>query len=206
MKTRLISITPKAEQIIAYCARVSSPYQDNPKIESLLAYCVKHGHWSIFEMADMTVEIVTSRAIATQLLRHKSFFFQEFSQRYAKVQSFELYEARRQDINNRQNSIDDLPSSTKKWFISAQEKVHALAETMYKLALEEGVAKEQARFLLPMSSTTRLYMKGNVRSWIHYLQLRRAVDTQKEHRDIADNIWEIFKKELPVVGSLIQKG
>jgi len=205
METRLISITPEGERIIAYCARVSSPRQGNPKIEKLLSYCIKHGHWSIFEMADMTVEIKTSRAIAAQILRHKSFSFQEFSQRYAEVQSFELYEARRQDINNRQNSIDDLDSKTKQWFTQMQKELHQLTSTLYTTALSKGIAKEQARFLLPLSTQTKLYMKGSIRSWIHYLQIRRSPETQKEHRDIADSVWEIFKRELPTIGKLIEQ-
>jgi thymidylate synthase (FAD) len=200
---KLISITPDAETLIAYCARVSSPNQENPKIGSLLRYCMKHGHWSVFEMADMTVEIRTSRAISSQLLRHKSFVFQEFSQRYSEVQSFETYEARRQDGKNRQNSIDDLPEGTKQWFRDAQKQVQLYAKELYDYAIDSGVAKEQARFLLPMSSSTKLYMKGSIRSWIHYLKIRRGPETQKEHRKIADDILEIMKEQLPIIGGLL---
>lgn len=204
MNVKLISITPEGEQLIAYCARVSSPNQDNPEIASLLSYCIKHGHWSIFEMADMTVEIVTSRAIAAQLLRHKSFSFQEFSQRYAVATQFETYPARRQDKKNRQNSIDDLSTEVKDRFTAMQAEVTEMSHRLYQEALSLGIAKEQARFLLPLSTQTRLYMKGSIRSWIHYLQVRKDSTTQKEHRDIATQIWNIFQKELPIISTTLQ--
>lgn len=200
MNVKLISVTPKAEEIMAYCARVSSPNQDNPKYEKLFEYCVKEGHWSVFEMADMTLEIETSRGIAPQLLRHKSFSFQEFSQRYAKVDGgFELYEARRQDLKNRQNSIDDMSDKDKLWFKDAQTIIHKKAVQLYQVALDKGIAKEQARFLLPLNTTTKLYMKGSVRSWIHYINLRSGNGTQKEHRDIALAAKEIFKVQFPTL-------
>ena len=200
---KLIAITPEAEKLIAYCARVSSPKQDNPKIEKLLEYCIDHGHWSIFETPYITVEINTSRAISAQILRHRSFTFQEFSQRYAAVADFETYPARRQDSKNRQNSIDDMKLEDKHWFNIAQDRVQTLSSFLYYEALDKGIAKEQARFLLPMSSKTKLYMTGNVRSWIHYLNLRCHVDTQKEHRDIALAIREILKKELPIISKAV---
>lgn len=203
MKVNLVSITPEAERIIAYCARVSSPNQDNPEIQPLLSYCIKHGHWSIFEMADMTVEIETSRAIAAQLLRHKSFSFQEFSQRYSVATEFEMYPGRRQDKKNRQNSIDDLPPEIMSHFNDMQSRVHELGYQLYMEALSLGIAKEQARFLLPLSTKTRLYMKGSIRSWIHYLKVRQDASTQKEHRDIANLIWDIFSKELPVISTTL---
>ena len=200
---KLISITPDAEKLVAYCARVSSPHQDNPNIEKLLDYCIYHGHWSVFETPYVTIEINTSRAISAQILRHRSFTFQEFSQRYAPVGSFETYEARRQDSKNRQNSIDDMSPCDKRWFTIAQERVQLLGASLYHDALDLGIAKEQARFLLPLSSKTKIYMTGNIRSWIHYLDLRCRVDTQKEHRDIALAIREILKKELPIISKAV---
>ena len=200
---KLIAITPKAEELIAYCARVSSSNQFNPDIAKLLKYCINHGHWSVFETPYITVEINTSRAISAQILRHRSFTFQEFSQRYAAVADFETYPARRQDSKNRQNSIDDMDSEDKRWFVSAQDRIQLLSASLYHDALDKGIAKEQARFLLPMSSKTKLYMTGNVRSWIHYLDLRCHIDTQKEHRDIALAIREILKKELPIISKAV---
>jgi thymidylate synthase (FAD) len=211
MKVKLISVTAPveqgmtAEQLMVYTARVSSP-QNQANLDTapkLLRYCIKNGHWSVFAMADMTVEIETSRAISAQILRHKSFDFQEFSQRYAEVSGFETYEARRQDVKNRQNSLDDLPAGLKQWFLEAQGRVQKESQALYDYALEQGVAKECARFLLPMSASTRLYMKGSVRSWIHYFERRREGSTQREHRDIADAIWEIFRKVFPVVAEAI---
>lgn len=207
MNTKLISITPESEKIIAYCARVSNPAnQDNPEVAKLLSYCIKHGHWSIFEMANMCVEITTSRAIAAQILRHKSFSFQEFSQRYAEVgepPEAVIYQARRQDLKNRQNSIDDMSEDDKIWFKNAQEDVAEFAYQRYKLALRKGIAKEQARFLLPLSTETKLYMNGSVRSWIHYLQLRTDKATQLEHREIAEGIKAIFCEQLPTIAKAL---
>jgi thymidylate synthase (FAD) len=196
MKTSLISITPDAEKIMLYCARVSNPKNQNSENTKLIDYCIKHAHWSVFEMAHMTVEIETSRAIAAQILRHKSFSFQEFSLRYAEATEFEIYPARRQDDKNRQNSVDDLSVEDKAWFITAQETVNESAMSYYKEALSRGIAKEQARFLLPLSTKTKLYMTGSVRSWIHYLDLRCANGTQLEHKQIADGIKEIFISQL----------
>jgi thymidylate synthase (FAD) len=214
MKVRLISLTTPLlkiegkdmtpEGLIAYCARVSSPNQENPDYAKLLRFCIREKHWSIFEMVDMTVEITTTRAIAPQILRHRSFSFQEFSQRYAKAVSYETYEARRQDAKNRQNSLDDVDESTKAWFKSAQEEVAALAFKRYEEALEKGIAKECARVLLPLNTETRLYMKGSVRSWIHYLQVRCDPATQKEHRDIANAIREIFIEQFPTVAEALE--
>jgi len=200
---KLISITPNAEELIAYCARVSSKNQDNPKIQKLLEYCIDHEHWSVFESAFITVEINTSRAISAQILRHRSFTFQEFSQRYAEVPDFYTYEARRQDTKNRQKSIDDMDFKDKHWFTCAQDRVQTLSTFLYNEALDKGIAKEQARFLLPLSSKTKLYMTGNVRSWIHYIDLRCKWDTQKEHRDLALEIREILKKELPTIAKAV---
>ena len=218
MQVRLVSMTGLSESqaaelppelhtvegIMAYTARVSSPQQDNPSYAGLLKYCATHGHWSVFEMVDMTIEITTSRAIAQQILRHRSFSFQEFSQRYAKAaMGFENYEARRQDVKNRQNSIDDMDDATKAWFADAQAKVQDLSNNLYDYALTLGIAKEQARFLLPASTTTKLYMKGSVRSWIHYLNVRTDPSTQKEHRDIALGIKDIFLAQLPITSEAL---
>lgn len=199
MKVNLISITPDAEKTILYCARVSNPANQNSESTGLITYCIKNGHWSIFEMADICVEIETSRAISAQILRHKSFSFQEFSQRYAVAQSFEYYEARRQDQKNRQNSINDMSDEDREWFYQAQQTIHMEAKLHYEEALNRGIAKEQARFLLPMATTTKLYMKGSIRSWLHYLDLRCGNGTQLEHQDIANAIKKIFVEHLPII-------
>lgn len=210
---KLISITRPVdsdmtpEQLIVYTARVSSPpnQYNLDTSERLLRYCIKNKHWSIFSMVDMTVEIdETSRAISAQIIRHQSFDFQEFSQRYSEVAGVEFYNARRQDLKNRQHSVDDLPDSTKQWFQDAQDEICQLAGDLYNEALEKGIAKECARFLLPMSSTTRLYMKGSVRSWIHYLEVRTHSSVQKEHRDIALLIKEIFNQNFPLIAKAMQ--
>lgn len=205
MNVKLISITPNAEEIIGYCARVSNPKnQKNPNISKLFGYCIKHGHWSIFEMANMVIEINTSRGIATQILRHRSFSFQEFSQRYAEVDGFEEIEPRRQDENNRQNSFDDLEENDKAWFDIAIREQNRRCNSRYKEALSRGIAKESARFLLPLSTKTRMFMNGTVRSWIHYLQLRTDPSTQKEHQNIANAIkWGIFSCKLPVISKAL---
>ncbi len=213
MQVRLISVTSplievdsqplSPEGLIAYCARVSSPHQETPDYEKLLAYCIAHKHWSVFEMVDMTVEIVTSRAISPQILRHKSFQFQEFSQRYAKAQEIERYQPRRQDSKNRQNSLNDLDLATKTWFDEAQERIARLTLEEYNKALEKGIAKECARVLLPMATQTKLYMKGSVRSWIHYLEVRTDKSTQQEHQEIALEIKKIFMTQFPVTASAL---
>lgn len=188
------------EALMAYVARVSSKDQTNSNYAKLLGYCAKHGHWSVFETVDATFEIETSRAIAQQILRHRSFTFQEFSQRYAKVElGFEVYEARRQDTKNRQNSINDMDQADREWFREAQQHVNQAAFNYYCEALDRGVAKEQARFLLPLSTRTKIYMKGALRSWIHYVDLRGGNGTQKEHQDIALEIKSILGRKFPVV-------
>lgn len=202
-EVRLISITPDAENTVMYCARVSNPKNQDSKNAKLLEYCAKHGHWSIFEMANLVIEIETSRAISAQILRHRSFSFQEFSQRYAAVQGCEIYEARSQDKKNRQNSIDNMSEEDKQWFLEAQEKVQDESTYLYETALRRGIAKEQARFLLPMSSTTKLYMNGTIRSWIHYLNLRCGNGTQKEHQEIAFKIRAIFCRQLPTIAEAL---
>ena len=205
MTVKLISITPDAEKTIGYCARVSNPKnQDNPKVAGLLRFCIKNGHWSIFEMANMVVEINTSRGIAAQILRHRSFSFQEFSQRYAEAQGFEDIEPRRQDTKNRQNSIDDLDKDDKMWFDIVVHSHNKRSYSLYKEALKRGIAKESARFLLPLNTKTRIYMNGTIRSWIHYLQLRTDPSTQKEHQDIANEIKGIFREELPITSDALE--
>jgi thymidylate synthase (FAD) len=192
-----------SEKLVMYCARVSNPNSQNSGKPGLLRYCLDHGHVSIFEMANMVFEIETSRAIAAQILRHRSFSFQEFSQRYAEAQSIEVYEARSQDLKNRQNSNDDMTEEEKAWFAHAQKQHNDNCIALYKQALARGVAKEQARFLLPLSTTTKLYMNGSIRSWIHYLQLRCGNGTQLEHQQIALAIRELFVKELPIIGEAL---
>lgn len=203
MKVKLISITPDAEKTMLYCARVSNPKNQDSESTKLIDYCIKHGHWSILEMANMVIEIETSRAISAQILRHRSFSFQEFSQRYSKIQGYEQYEARSQDLKNRQNSNDDMSDKDKQVFNDLQGQVQNVANNAYEKALRMGVAKEQARFLLPMSTTSRLYMNGTIRSWAHYLNLRGGHGTQLEHMDIANAIKEIFKEELPIVAAAL---
>ena len=210
MEVRLISKTmglqgETPQELIAYCARVSNPANQNNKETAarLLKYCFKHGHVSIFEMADFTFEITTSRAIAAQILRHRHFNYQEFSQRYAAVQAYERYEPRYQDEKNKQNSIEVVDPDIHVWFNEAQREIEDTAERYYREALNMGIAKEQARFLLPMTVQTVMYMKGSLRSWIHYLAIRRGMDTQKEHREIAEAIYQILLKEVPDVMSLL---
>ncbi len=201
---KLVSMTPDAEKIMAYCARVSNPEnQDNPQIEKLLSYCAKHGHWSVFEQANMVLEIQTSRAIAPQILRHRSFSFQEFSQRYSQANDFVLTKARRQDLKNKQNSTDDLTDDIQKDFEQMQKDIWNYAFLKYSQALEKGVAKECARSLLPLSTSTKIYMNGTIRSWIHYIELRTQASTQLEHRQIAQKCQAIFMSQLPVVSNAL---
>jgi thymidylate synthase (FAD) len=190
-----------SEGLMAYIARVSSPNQTNPSYEKLLRHCMDHKHWSVFDMIDATVEITTSRAIAQQILRHRSFCFQEFSQRYAKAVGMERYSARRQDTKNRQNSIDDLSEADHRFWESAQDAVEIVCTEKYEAALARGIAKECARFLLPLQTQTKLYMKGSLRSWIHYLETRTDPASQKEHRDIALAIREVMSNRFPIVAS-----
>lgn len=188
-----------AEELIAYTARVSNPSNQTNKdtAPKLLKYLLKHKHWSPFEMASLTLEVTTSRAIASQILRHRSFVFQEFSQRYSEAQNVVRYSARRQDTKNKQNSIDDMNGEDREWFADAQEIVKNQSLRLYKDALKRGIAKEQARFLLPLGTETTLYMCGTVRSWITYFLVRLDKSTQKEHRDIALQAWYVFEKEFP---------
>ena len=205
MKVSLITVTPDAEKHIAYCARVSNPKnQDNESIAGLLKYCIKHQHWSIFEQAFMTLEIETTRGLAAQILRHRSFTYQEFSQRYAEstaLGDIELPELRRQDDKNRQNSIDDLDPKVVDKLNRQMRTLFTSAYSLYNQMLEEGVAKECARFVLPLATPTRLYMSGTVRSWLHYIELRTGHGTQKEHMEIANECKSIFSQQFPTIAS-----
>jgi thymidylate synthase (FAD) len=208
-RVQLISVTPDAEKTMGYVARVSNPAnQENPKVAGLLSYCIKHGHWSVFEQAHMTLEINTTRGIAAQILRHRSFTYQEFSQRYADssllAEEIPLPELRRQDTKNRQNSIDDVdPFVVQKYEMLMQQHFKE-AMDLYKKMLDDGIAKECARFVLPLATPTRLYMTGSVRSWIHYIELRSANGTQKEHMDIALGAKEIFCEQFPAVAEAME--
>jgi len=205
---KLISITPDAEKLMAYCARVSNPNgQNNDSIAKLLKYCIAHEHWSIFEQAFMTVEINTTRGIAAQILRHRSFTFQEFSQRYADAtllsEGIPPFELRRQDTKNRQNSIDDISDEIKvKWNTQIREHF-AKSKAIYDGMIADGIAKECARFVLPLATPTRLYVSGSIRSWITYIALREKHGTQKEHIDIAKGCKNIFCQQLPLTSEAL---
>ena len=208
MNVKLVTITPDAEKTMGYVARVSNPQnQDNPKVAGLLSYCIKHGHWSGFEQAHMTVEIETTRGLAAQILRHRSFTFQEFSQRYADVshirEDIPLPELRSQDLKNRQNSIDDVDPKVVETYNKKMRAHFDASIDLYKSMLHAGIAKECARFVLPLATPTRLYMTGSVRSWIHYISLRSAHGTQKEHTELVEDVRSIFKKELPIVSEAL---
>ena len=202
MKVKLVTVTPDAEKQMGYIARVSNPNnQSNPAVAGLLGYCIKHGHWSVFEQAHMTVEIETTRGIAAQILRHRSFTFQEFSQRYANTNllgEIAVPDLRSQDLKNRQNSNDDIPEEQTKRLQDQIKRYFAEGIDLYNELIREGVAKECARFVLPLATPTRIYMTGSVRSWIHYIDLRSAHGTQKEHMDIVKEVRDIFKKEFPI--------
>ena len=205
---KLVSVTPDAEKHIAFCARVSNPNnQDNEKFSGLLKYCIKNQHWSIFEQAFMTLEITTNRGIAAQVLRHRSFTFQEFSQRYASTDflgEIELPELRRQDDKNRQNSIDDLDPELVDKLERQMVTLFSSANSLYQQMLEAGVAKECARFVLPLATPTRIYMTGSIRSWLHYIDLRSSNGTQKEHMDIANSCKEIFVEQFPSIAEAME--
>jgi len=195
-------VTPDAEKQMGYIARVSNPNnQSNPAVAGLLGYCIKHGHWSVFEQAHMTVEIETTRGIAAQILRHRSFTFQEFSQRYANTNllgEIPVPDLRSQDLKNRQNSNDDIPEEQTKRLQDQIKRYFAEGIDLYNELIREGVAKECARFVLPLATPTRIYMTGSVRSWIHYIDLRSAHGTQKEHMDIVKEVRDIFKQQFPI--------
>ena len=206
-KVCLVSVTPDAEKTIGYVARVSNPNnQDNPKVDKLLAYCIKHGHWSIFEQAHMTLEINTTRGIAAQILRHRSFTFQEFSQRYADTNLLDapvVPELRRQDTKNRQNSIDDIAETEKAYLQGRISQYFKEGMDLYNDLLSKGIAKECARFVLPLATPTRIYMTGSARSWMHYIQLRTANGTQKEHMDIAKLCRDHFICNFPTISKAL---
>ena len=206
---QLVSITPDAEKMMGYVARVSNPAnQDNPKVAGLLKYCIKHNHWSVFEQSTMTLEIETTRGIAAQILRHRSFTFQEFSQRYADssmlADKIPLPELRRQDTKNRQNSIDDIDPFVKQELEIAIERHFDSAMDLYQHMLSVGIAKECSRFVLPLAIPTKIYMSGSVRSWMHYIDLRSAHGTQKEHMDIAKQCRDVFVKQLPICAEALE--
>jgi len=208
MNVKLVSVTPDAEQLMAYIARVSNPSnQDNEKYSGLLKYCIKHNHWSVFEQSTMTLEIETTRAIAAQILRHRSFTFQEFSQRYAAstaLGEIDLPELRKQDLKNRQNSTDDLDPETVDKFERQMITLFSSAKSLYTQMLDAGVAKECARMVLPLCTPTRIYMTGSCRSWIHYINLRSAHGTQKEHMVIAEACRKVFTEQFPAVSEALE--
>ena len=208
MTVELVSITPDAEKTMAYIARVSNPSnQDNEKFAGLLKYCIKHNHWSVFEQSSMTLSIETTRAIAAQILRHRSFTFQEFSQRYAAstaLGTIELPELRKQDLKNRQNSTDDLEPEVVEKLNKQMITLFSSAKSLYEQMLEQGVAKECARMVLPLCTPTRIYMTGSCRSWAHYINLRSAHGTQKEHMEIAEGCRKVFIEQFPSVSEALE--
>ena len=208
MDVKLVNITPDAEKTMAYIARVSNPNnQDNEKFAGLLKYCINHNHWSVFEQSSMTLEIETTRAIAAQILRHRSFTFQEFSQRYAdstKLGTIPIPDLRKQDLKNRQNSTNDLDEFVKQKLELQMNTLFSSATALYQQMLEEGVAKECARMVLPLCTPTRIYMTGSCRSWIHYIELRSANGTQKEHMAIAQACKTVFIEQFPIVSEALE--
>ena len=208
MTVKLVSITPDAEKTMGYIARVSNPSnQDNEKYAGLLKYCIKHNHWSVFEQSSMTLEIETTRAIAAQVLRHRSFTFQEFSQRYAAstaLGDIDLPELRKQDLKNRQNSTDDLDPEMVEKFNKQMITLFSSSKALYEQMLSQGVAKECARMVLPLCTPTRIYMTGSCRSWIHYINLRSAHGTQKEHMEIAEACRKVFTEQFPAVSEALE--
>ena len=208
MSIKLVSITSDAEKTMAFIARVSNPSnQDNENYSGLLKYCIKHNHWSVFEQSTMTLEIETTRAIAAQILRHRSFTFQEFSQRYAdsnKLGQIKLPDLRKQDLKNRQNSTDDLDPKIVQSLNIQMGTLIGSSLSLYNQMLELGVAKECARMILPLCTPTKIYMTGSCRSWIHYINLRSAHGTQKEHMDIAEGCREVFTEQFPAVSEALE--
>ena len=209
MTVKFVSITPDAEKTMAYIARVSNPKnQDNEKFAGLLSYCIKHGHWSVFEQAHMTLEIETTRGLAAQILRHRSFTYQEFSQRYADSSllsdTIPIPELRRQDTKNRQNSTDDLDPKERQHYEIEMQKHFDAGMKLYKSMLDAGIAKEGARIVLPLATPTRLYMTGSCRSWVHYINLRSAHGTQQEHTEIVKECKTVFVKQFPSVSEALE--
>ena len=209
MNVKFVSITPDAEKMMAYIARVSNPSnQQNENYSGLLKYCIKHNHWSVFEQSSMTLEIETTRGLAAQILRHRSFTFQEFSQRYADTKLLDsqipVPDLRSQDLKNRQNSNDDIPQEKKEEYQALIARHFEDSMNLYNALLESGVAKECARFVLPLATPTRLYMTGSCRSWIHYINLRSAHGTQKEHMDVVAKARSIFVEQFPSVSEALE--
>ena len=209
MSVKLVSVTPDAEQTMAYVARVSNPNnQENPNYAKLLGYCIKHNHWSVFEQAFMTLELETTRGVAAQVLRHRSFTYQEFSQRYADssmlADQVPMFDLRRQDTKNRQNSIDDIDPFVKQEFEIKIRRHFDEAMVLYQSMLDVGIAKECARFVLPLATPTRIYMSGSCRSWIHYINLRTANGTQKEHMDLAEGCKKVFIEQFPTCAEALE--
>ena len=208
MDVKFVSITPDAEKMMAYIARVSNPSnQQNENYSGLLKYCIKHNHWSVFEQSSMTLEIETTRGLAAQILRHRSFTFQEFSQRYADTKLLDteipVPDLRSQDTKNRQNSNDDIPQEKKEEYQALIARHFEDSMNLYNSLLDEGVAKECARFVLPLATPTRLYMTGSCRSWIHYINLRSAHGTQREHMDVVEKARSIFTEQFPSVSEAL---
>jgi len=209
MSVKLISVTPDAEKMMAYVARVSNPNnQENPNYAKLLGYCIKHNHWSVFEQAFMTLELETTRGVAAQVLRHRSFTYQEFSQRYADssmlADQVPMFDLRRQDTKNRQNSIDDIDPFAKQDFEIKIRRHFDDAMVLYQEMLDAGIAKECARFVLPLATPTKIYMSGSCRSWIHYINLRTANGTQKEHMDLAEGCKKVFIEQFPTCAEALE--
>ena len=209
MDVKFVSITPDAEKMMAYIARVSNPSnQQNENYAGLLKYCIKHNHWSVFEQSSMTLEIETTRGLAAQILRHRSFTFQEFSQRYADTKLLDTQipvpDLRSQDLKNRQNSNDDIPQEKKEEYQALIARHFEDSMNLYNSLLSKGVAKECARFVLPLATPTRLYMTGSCRSWIHYINLRSAHGTQKEHMDVVEKARSIFVEQFPSVSEALE--
>jgi thymidylate synthase (FAD) len=206
MLVQLVWMTPDAQHMIAKCARVSNPTNQENRVteEKLLKYLATHKHWSPFEMASMCLEITTSRAISAQILRHRSFHFQEFSQRYAAAQTYEIPYFRLQDEKNRQNSLDTISDEVQ---AQLQQQTSSHLEESFKLydtLVQQGVAKECARMVLPLCTETTIYMCGTIRDWIHYCQVRCAPDTQKEHREVAEECRRILLENLPALSKLFE--
>ena len=194
---------------MAYVARVSNPNnQENPNYAKLLGYCIKHNHWSVFEQAFMTLELETTRGVAAQVLRHRSFTYQEFSQRYADssmlADQVPMFDLRRQDTKNRQNSIDDIDPFVKQEFEIKIRRHFDEAMVLYQSMLDAGIAKECSRFVLPLATPTRIYMSGSCRSWIHYINLRTANGTQKEHMDLAEGCKKVFIEQFPTCAEALE--
>ena len=209
MSVKLISVTPDAEKMMAYVARVSNPNnQENPNYAKLLGYCIKHNHWSVFEQSFMTLEIETTRGLAAQILRHRSFTYQEFSQRYADssmlADQVPMFDLRRQDTKNRQNSIDDIDPFKRQKYEMKMQELFGRSMDLYREMLDEGIAKECARFVLPLATPTRIYMSGSCRSWIHYINLRTANGTQKEHMDLAEGCKKVFIEQFPTCAEALE--